>query len=118
LLARDGEAALLEVASLVRAHVLVLALDVPDGRQDRVVAACAHREIEADLIVSHSGAAVGKELRAPGVGGFEGLLHDDVAIGDEEWILILVEVAAHHEGNDDVAPHFVCAVDGEVLHHA
>src|SRR3546814_12340981 len=47
-----------QVLLLVGARLRVFLLDFPDRRDDAVTTGSLHREIEAHLVVAHSGAAV------------------------------------------------------------
>jgi len=64
LLCAHTEAAFFEIFLLVGARLRVFLLDFADRRDDGVVALRLHREVEADLIIAHAGAAVRDRARA------------------------------------------------------
>jgi hypothetical protein len=69
-------------------HVAGLALQVADGRMNRVVAQRAYRLVETKLVVAHAGTAVREVRGAELVGQFQALLHDDITIRAQHRILL------------------------------
>src|SRR5690606_31654913 len=110
--------ALLEVLLLVGAGLGVLLLDLADRGDDAVVALRLDRQVEADLVVAHAGAAVGDGIGAQLGGALERGIDDQVAVGDQQRVLALVALAGLHERFDEAVPDRLAAVDGDVAGHA
>jgi hypothetical protein len=96
----------------------VFLLDFADGRDDLVIAARLHRQVEAHLVVAHARATVRDGARAERVRACERRVDDQVTVGHQQRVLALVALARHHERLDEAFPDRGAAVDGDVRGHA
>src|SRR3546814_10258497 len=104
LLRAHAEATFCQVLLLVGARLRVFLLDFPDRRDDAVTTGSLHREIEAHLVVAHSGAAVRDRVGAQVARARQRGVDDQVAVGHQQRILPLVALARPHERLDEAVP--------------
>ena len=92
------KAAGLEVVHLVGPEGFGFRLDVANRCEHGQVADRTQGLVKAELVVAHGGAPVGDRGRAETLGDLHEFFHDDVAVGTQQGIPLLVLLAAHHKG--------------------
>ena len=109
------EAAGLEVVHLVGAEGFGFRLDVANRCEHGQVAHRTQGLVKAELVVAHGGAPVGDRGGAEALGDLHEFFHDDVAVGTQQGIPLLVLLAAHHKGLHEGIPQGGSRIGGDVF---
>ncbi|EFF45066.1 hypothetical protein XAUB_08330 [Xanthomonas citri pv. aurantifolii str. ICPB 11122] len=96
----------------------MLFLDLANRRNDLIVAQRLHCQVETHLVVAHAGATVRNDARTQFFGTLERSIHDQVAVGHQQWVLALVPLARPHERLDEAVPDRRATVHGDVAGRA
>lgn len=93
----------------------VFFLDFVDWCDDLVVVQCFYGQVEVDLVVVYVGVVVGDDVGVQFGGVFECGIYDQVVVGYQQWVLVLVVFVGLYEWFDEVVLDCWIVIDGDVV---